>query len=296
MVRSRKVPTKGKVYMNGHAKKASVDGRFGHIQPTGSWEVPRKLYHYSIGFLVLYLFVQGFDTAVIWPPLAAFLCVVMTAEFMRFRVDWFNVLYCKVLGPLMRKSEVSTRYNGVVYYLTGCIFVLYVFPRDIAALSIIYLSWTDPTASICGRLWGRYTPSLMGTKKSVAGSTGALVVGSLVTYYFFGAWQYTGPWFTPASLPTFVPDALIVPQGPAMPTTAFPRSYDPHHAPFASPSNPSPWLPLPLPLVALYGGLVSAFSEFIGDSLGLDDNLTIPIVSAALLWVGFALGNHMQWI
>jgi diacylglycerol kinase (CTP) len=84
----------------------------------------------------------------------------------------------------MRPSEVKTRINGVVYYLLGCVIVLYFFPRDLAALSIIYLSWTDPTASIFGRLWGRYTPQYSG--KSLAGTLGASITGALVTYVYFG--------------------------------------------------------------------------------------------------------------
>ncbi|KAI8344556.1 phosphatidate cytidylyltransferase [Chlamydoabsidia padenii] len=186
----------------------------------------------------------GYDTKTIYPLLTAFLGVVLTGELFRFQFEWFNVLYCKVLGPLMRQSEVSTRFNGVVYYLAGCIIVLYVFPRDIAALSIIYLSWTDPTASICGRLWGRYTPRW--GNKSLAGCLGAWITGSLVTYVFFGMWQYS---------------------------STYPTSYDPHSS------------QVPLVLLSLYGGFVAAFSEFIGDGLGLDDNLTIPVVSAAMLWV-----------
>lgn len=133
------------------------------------------------------------------------------------------------------------------------------FPRDIAALSIIYLSWTDPTASICGRLWGQYTPRC--GNKSLAGSTGSWITGSLVTYFFFGTWQYSH------SLST---------------APLYPTSYD---------LNTSQ---LPLVMLSLYGGFVAAFSEFIGDSLGLDDNLTIPVVSACMLWIpliGFGLAH-----
>ncbi|ORZ08950.1 hypothetical protein BCR42DRAFT_424341 [Absidia repens] len=242
-------------------KKQTADARFSHIQPKGSWEIPRKIYHYSIGFLVLKLFLHDYDTRIIYPPLAAFLCLVLTGEFLRFQFDWFNVLYCKVLGPLMRQSEVSTRFNGVVYYLAGCIIVLYLFPRDIAALSIIYLSWTDPTASICGRLWGQYTPRC--GNKSLAGSMGAWITGSLVTFYFFGTWQYS-----------FVSSLSSTP--------LFMTSYDLHAS------------QVPLFVLSLYGGFVAAFSEFIGDSLGLDDNLTIPVVSACMLWIpliGFGLAR-----
>ncbi|CAO3627882.1 unnamed protein product [Cunninghamella echinulata] len=226
---------------------------FAHIQPSGSWELPRKLYHYSIGFLVMYLFFNGYDTAVIYPPLTVYLFIVLTAEFLRFRYNKFNVLYCKILGPLMRKTEINSRYNGVVYYLAGCIIVLYIFPRDIASLSIVYLSWTDPTASICGRLWGKYTIKF--GKKSLAGSLGGWAVGTVVTYYFFGQWQYIS-WSS-------------------VKTITFSSSYDPMTS------------QVPLWVVAIYGGCVASFSEFICDSLGSDDNITIPVLSASLLWLAF---------
>jgi hypothetical protein len=44
---------------NGHAKRPSTsngreDDRYAHIQPKGSWEIPRKVFHYSIGMLLLH--------------------------------------------------------------------------------------------------------------------------------------------------------------------------------------------------------------------------------------------------
>ncbi|ORZ26063.1 cytidylyltransferase family-domain-containing protein [Absidia repens] len=235
-----------------------MDTRFSHIQPKGSWEIPRKLYHYSVGFIVLILFTYDYDPISICPLLTAFLCLVLTGEWIRFHVDGFNVVYCKILGPLMRQSEVSSKVNGVVYYITGCLIAIYLFPRDIAALSILYLSWTDPTASICGRLWGKHTPRR--GNKSLAGSLGAWMVGSVVTYLFYGTWQYYSKaiW------------------------TIYPTSYDAHAHQHDHPHHHTT---LSLWLLSLYGGFVSAFSEFIGDVLGLDDNLVMPVVSACLLWI-----------
>ncbi|KAI8072227.1 uncharacterized protein B0P05DRAFT_549397 [Gilbertella persicaria] len=214
-----------------------------NIPEKGSWEIPRKIFHYSIGFVVLYLYVNDGRAQDVYPFLTVFLVFVASLELLRFNFDWFNRLYCSVVGPLMRPTEVQSRFNGVVYYLLGCIIVLYWFPLDLAALSIIYLSWTDPTASICGRLWGKYTPQYKG--KSLAGSLGAVVMGSLVTYVFFG------------------PLAFYYQQ---------PLSY--HYQ-------------YPLWLVSLYGGLVAGFSEGVSNSFGLDDNLTIPVISAVLLWIPF---------
>ncbi|KAI9316865.1 hypothetical protein BX666DRAFT_205150 [Dichotomocladium elegans] len=182
----------------------------------------------SVGFIVIYLYQRGYTGEDIYPFLVAFLSVVLATEAMRFSSDRFNVLYCKVLGPLMRQSEVKSRVNGVAYYLAGCNFSLYLFPPQIAAMSIMFLSWADPMASIFGRLWGRYTPKF--GRKSLAGSFGAMLVGSLVTYGFL--MNHT-------------------------------------HA----------------PLYTIYGGLVAGFSEALGDSAGLDDNLVIPVLSSLLLWI-----------
>ncbi|KAG1467949.1 hypothetical protein G6F56_004121 [Rhizopus delemar] len=207
------------------------NNRYSLVPQKGGWEIPRKLFHFSIGFLVLYLYMNGLDTNDVYPILVAILSVVGTCEFLRFNFEWLNVIYCQCLGPLMRTTEIKTRINGVVYYLL-----------DLAALSIIYLSWTDPTASICGKLWGKYTLQYGG--KSLAGSLGAIILGSLVTFVYFG------------------------------PLTEHPLSYNPKTS------------SITLTILSLYGGLVAGFSEAIGNSMfGLDDNLTIPVMSGILLWI-----------
>ncbi|EIE81819.1 phosphatidate cytidylyltransferase [Rhizopus delemar RA 99-880] len=190
--------------------------KYTQVPMKGGWEIPRKLFHFSI------------DTSDVYPKLVALLSIVGTAELLRFNFEWFNVIYCHVLGPLMRTTEIKTRINGVVYYLL------------------------DPVASICGKLWGKYTLQYGG--KSLAGSLGAITIGSLVTYAYFG--------------PLSNYHAL---------------SYN------------SITSPIPLIILSIYGGLVAGFSEGIGNSMfGLDDNLTIPVLSGILLWtplIGFSLGQ-----
>ncbi|KAI9278163.1 hypothetical protein BC943DRAFT_332190 [Umbelopsis sp. AD052] len=196
---ARKSNSNGKVETNGHSTTNghSKPDRYSYIQPKGSWELPRKAFHYSIGFVVLYLYTHGYEPSDIYPALTAILAIVGSAEALRFSSSWFNSIYISLLGPMMRKTEISSRVNGVVYYLLGCIIVLYCFPKDIGSLSIVYLSWTDPTASICGRLFGQYTPKY--SNKSLAGSLGAATIGALVTYQFYNhmmAHGFSHPSFT----------------------------------------------------------------------------------------------------
>lgn len=113
--------------------------------------------------------------------------------------------------------DLTTPYSQV-----GVIYVLALFPRDIAVMAILMyvqatvscaclltdwlwvsLSWCDTAASTFGRLFGRLTPPLprrlpllnlpLAPRKSVAGSAAATLTGALVAIGFWGwavpAWQ-----------------------------------------------------------------------------------------------------------
>ncbi|KAF8253652.1 hypothetical protein K440DRAFT_532134, partial [Wilcoxina mikolae CBS 423.85] len=147
-------------------------------------EVPRKLLHVSIGFLAIHLYRTGHHPSHLIAPLTSALIPVASADLLRFYNKSFNALYIRVLGALMRESEVRG-WNGVVWYLVGTITVLAIFPKDVATLSILLLSWCDTAASTFGRLWGRYTPAIR-QGKSLAGSLAAAVVGVLAAGLWWG--------------------------------------------------------------------------------------------------------------
>ncbi|PWY99135.1 hypothetical protein BCV70DRAFT_212499 [Testicularia cyperi] len=153
-----------------------------------SWEIPRKIFHSSIGFIVLYLYTSGTDLNVIVRNLSYFLGIVVSADVIRLNNADFEWLYERVLGFLMRESE-KDKVNGVVWYLVGVITSLHFFPEDIACVSIMILSWCDTCASTFGRLLGRYTPPLpsppFASRKSTAGFVAAIVSGALTSYVFW---------------------------------------------------------------------------------------------------------------
>jgi dolichol kinase len=79
----------------------------------------------------------------------------------------------------MRSSEVN-RMSGTPYYLAATLLTVAIFPKPVAALSILYLACGDPIASLFGILYGknsrRIAPgkSLIGT---MAGVFTCIVVG-----------------------------------------------------------------------------------------------------------------------
>lgn len=232
-------------------------------------EVPRKVLHVSIGFFTLYAYVNGIQTSTFPPYLLGALVPIAGADFLRFRWPAFNRLYVKVLGAMMRESEV-TGYNGVIWYLVGTWAVLYWLPKDVAVVSVLLLSWCDTAASTFGRAWGRYTPRVR-KGKSLAGTGAAFLVGVATAA---GFWGYlaprTGPFVGDEDWPFMFQGVLRL---PGMVRNALSLTE----------AQSTIGGGLALGVMSLVTGLAGALSE-VADVFGWDDNLTIPVLSGIGMW------------
>lgn len=228
-------------------------------------EVPRKLLHVSIGFVTLWLY-EGHESSDIYPWLMYAAIPITIVDLVRHQFAWFNRIYVRVMGALMRESEVHDKYNGVIFYLVGAFSVLRFFPKDIGVLCLLLLSWCDTAASTFGRLYGRYTPRIR-KGKSLAGSIAAAVVGSCTCLMFYGF---------------FVP-----PRGGIESCFAFkgylklPEQLSFYSDRYTTDTSLTGW-PAYI-LFSLITGLIASVSEAI-DVFGIDDNLTIPVLSGLGLW------------
>ena len=229
-------------------------------------EVPRKVLHVSIGFATLGLYTRGADPWDIHPWLLAALVPVVAVDAARFRWPGLNRVYVRCLGALMRESEYD-RYNGVIYYLAGAWFALALFPRDVAVVSILLLSWCDVAASTVGRLYGRHTPRIR-RGKSLAGSIAAALVGAGTAWVFWGYmvprnWGYES---------TFQFKGML----------ALPEAARQSLGLTSKAAGTLGW-GLSMGVLSVWTGLMASASELV-DIWGIDDNLTIPVLSAMGLW------------
>ncbi|CCC68172.1 hypothetical protein NCAS_0B00880 [Naumovozyma castellii] len=209
-------------------------------------EIPRKVFHSSIGFITLYLYTQGIDYKKVALPLIIAFTIIFILDVIRLHWPYFNKLYCATVGALMRKKEIHT-YNGVLWYILGLIFSFSFFSKDVALISLFLLSWSDTAASTFGRKYGYLTPKLA-RNKSLAGSIAAFIVGFLTCLTFYGF---------------FVPHFSYVNK--------------PGEILWSSDSSR-----LSLHTLCWLGGLVGALSEGI-DIFNWDDNFTIPVLSSIFL-------------
>lgn len=233
-------------------------------------EIPRKTLHVSIGFFTLYFYATGVQPEAIHPVLLRMFVPVAALDVLRHNSKKFNEAYIKVVGALMRESEVDG-WNGTLSYLLGAWAVMRFCPKDVAVMSVLLLSWCDTAASTFGRLWGRYTP-LIRKGKSLAGSIAAAVCGVLTAAMF---WGVIAPYYADQGYDRGVhsfafrgslslPENLRVASGLSKAASTISGG-------------------LALGLMSVVTGVVGAASEAI-DLWGLDDNFTIPLLSAAGLW------------
>lgn len=149
----------------------------------------RKFFHMSGAMVLLapYLFF-GVSKETMAAALGTALAGVMSIEYSRARWEWVNVLAMKVMGPVMRESEVSGL-TGIPFYMASCLFAFLIFPHHIAVLSILYLAFGDPSSSFFGVLYGR---AKIFPNKSLQGTLGGFVVCFLATGVYL-TWQGFAP-------------------------------------------------------------------------------------------------------
>nr|GAT47713.1 predicted protein [Mycena chlorophos] len=334
------------------------------------WEIPRKVFHSSIGFLTTGLYltpsISPRDVAVgLWAALA----FIGPTDVVRLRNADVERLYERLLGFLMRESE-KTGTNGTIWYILGVNFALTFYPIDVATVSILILSWADTAASTIGRMYGPRTAPLptsisldwlptwvwvpgfllaaplpvlhangngngyvkenpkapkqararrlklpFAPRKSMAGFMAACITGSLVAFMFWVgiagmglrgvaemravaegaqdmntlyhsqysiAGQYlrteAGAWVR-----KWVPEGVI---------GGLAGAHDPTAGAMTTPARFGVEGWLGLAAVTVFAGVVSGIAEAL-DLGGMDDNLTLPIISGGALMAFFRVWGWM---
>ncbi|RCK55349.1 CTP-dependent diacylglycerol kinase 1 [Candida viswanathii] len=212
-------------------------------------EIPRKVFHSSIGVLTLWLYTLGVTVPQLFIPLGFCFAGVLINDLVRLNNPKLNEKICRFMSFMIRESEYNS-YNGTLFYLAGVLIVLFLYPKDISVLSILLLSWADTSASTFGRAFGKYTPKIS-KGKSLAGCLASCLTGIITGYLWYG---YFIPAYSYVNQPG---DIYWNEQTNKMSLTVFTMAI----------------------------GLIASLSEGL-DFGGIDDNFTIPVISGtAVYWL-----------
>lgn len=162
--------------------EAKFESHF-HLHLRSDLHLVRKVWHMFMGLLVVAVY-EGLDISRTMGVviLGSVLGLDLLVEMTRLRVPAFNDLVIRYWGLVMRSCE-RQKLSGVPYYLAASILAVGIFPKPIAVLSILYLAFGDPIASLFGILYGSKSIKIA-NGKSLVGSTAGVVTCALVTLVF----------------------------------------------------------------------------------------------------------------
>ncbi|MEN9723501.1 MAG: hypothetical protein RJB38_1487 [Pseudomonadota bacterium] len=141
----------------------------------------RKLWHMLTGLMMVTVFLSGLSRFHAVLILGSVLGLCLLVEVARLRVPSINEAVIRLWGPIMRSGEID-RMSGTPYYLASALIAVGLFPKPIAALSLLFLACGDPMASLVGILYGKNGPRWADGKSWIGTSAGVLtcmVLGAL---------------------------------------------------------------------------------------------------------------------
>ena len=135
----------------------------------------------------IYLF-SGMSRVTAVTILASVLGFDLFIETLRLRSPTLNQAVLKIWGPFIRRCEVN-RISGIPYYVGAACLAIAIFPKEVAAVSIMLLAWGDPIASLFGILYGDRSVRFS-NGKSLIGTLAAVLACVIVSSIFWTAFSF----------------------------------------------------------------------------------------------------------
>jgi dolichol kinase len=164
--------------------------RPGSLALRGDLHLARKLWHLSMGLLIVTIYSSGVQR---WPGvviLSSFLGLSLLLEIARLKNPEINSKIMRFWGPIMRQSE-ATSLSGVPFYLASSALAVAIFPQPIAVLAILFLAVGDPMASVFGILYGNKSIRFR-NGKSLIGTLAGVVSCALISHIYLNHLRSTG--------------------------------------------------------------------------------------------------------
>jgi len=140
----------------------------------------RKLWH-LFGVLTLIVIYHNVSHAMAFQLITFVtgLCIVL--DILRRHSLIINQALMSVFHPIMREHERNSL-TGTTYLLSGAFIIIFLFPKLIVTLSLLFLAIADPLAGYVGTLYGR--DKIVGNK-SLQGFVTAFVCCTIIAVVYY---------------------------------------------------------------------------------------------------------------
>ncbi|MBI3556129.1 MAG: hypothetical protein HY074_07685 [Deltaproteobacteria bacterium] len=143
----------------------------------------RKFWHMSMGLLIVSLYMSGMPQGTALTILGALFVWSVSMETIRLKNSAVNEKCIRFFGSLIRSSEVN-KVSGMPYYIASSIVAIAVFPKPVAILSLCYLAFGDPIASLVGILYSKRSVKIFNGSKSLHGTAAGFAVCAVATWIY----------------------------------------------------------------------------------------------------------------
>lgn len=140
----------------------------------------RRIWHACGVFLIAFIYWMSTRTLSI-SLLSLATLVFVLPDIYRLRNPVFNQFVIKWFRPILRNTEIH-QLSGVTFLILGVFLIALIFPKPIVALSLLFLAFGDPVASIVGVLYGK--DKIIG-QKSLQGTLASFAICTFISFVFF---------------------------------------------------------------------------------------------------------------
>jgi len=106
--------------------------------------------------------------------------IFASIDFFRSRVNWIKKYFHMFFNSMLRQHELDGKITGATWVLAGSTVTVFLFNRDIAVLSLLFMSVGDTVAALVGQKYGKIKIG----DKSLEGFVGGLIACILVSPFF----------------------------------------------------------------------------------------------------------------
>ena len=145
------------------------------IQRTEYYRKIIHIFNLVIPFTYLFFLESRFQVLRILVPLTLFAIVI---EYLRTRSSVIKKIFNDFLISMLRIHEMDGKYTGATWVFISSTLTIAIFPKEIAVISLVYMSLGDAIASLVGRKYGK----MKFYNKTIEGSLAGLIVCILSGY------------------------------------------------------------------------------------------------------------------
>jgi len=107
-------------------------------------------------------------------------CLFLFIDVIRNKFPFIKIFFIKIFCKMLRNHEIKGKLTGATWVMIASLLTISLFPKNIAILSLVFMSLGDTFAALVGRKFGK----VAFFNKTFEGFLGGLLPCIIIAFYF----------------------------------------------------------------------------------------------------------------